>query len=75
MPTGVWPRASDARSPPGARTAGDIREATRRVLDEPRYADAARRVRDEIARMPAPAEVLPALEALAAAGPDGTPAR
>jgi UDP:flavonoid glycosyltransferase YjiC (YdhE family) len=57
--------ASDGRS------ADDVERATRAILDEPRWRAAAARVSDEIASMPAPAEVLPALERLAAAGPDG----
>jgi hypothetical protein len=38
------------------------------VLGDLAFATAARRLRDEIAAMPAPAEVLPELEALARRG-------
>lgn len=60
---------------PRARTAGDIAAATRAVLEDGRYRDAAARVREQINAMPSPADVLPRLEALAAAGRDGTLAR
>ncbi len=50
---------------PDARGAGDVREAAADVLGDPAYAAAAARIRDEIAAMPEPSAVLPALEALA----------
>lgn len=56
---------------PDGRAADDVERATRMLLEEPRWRAAAARVRDEIAAMPAPAAVLPALEALAAGGADG----
>ncbi|HEY3335713.1 MAG TPA: nucleotide disphospho-sugar-binding domain-containing protein [Candidatus Limnocylindrales bacterium] len=56
---------------PDERAAADIERATRALLGEPAWRGAAARARDEIAAMPAPAEVLPALEALAATGADG----
>jgi len=49
---------------PGERRAGDVLEAAAAVLGDPAYAAAAARVRDEIAAMPEPAEVLRQLEAL-----------
>ncbi len=57
---------------PAARTAGDIATATRAVLADRRYRDAAARVREQLEAMPSPAAVLPRLEGLAAAGRDGT---
>jgi UDP:flavonoid glycosyltransferase YjiC (YdhE family) len=57
--------------PPDAREPADVARATRTVLGDPAYREAARRVAGEIARMPDPASLLPRLEALAAAGPDG----
>lgn len=54
------------------RAAGDIAQAAEAVLRDPRYAQAARRVRAEIEAMPMPAAVLLRLEQLAAAGLDGT---
>ena len=55
-----------------ARTAADIAEATGAVLSEPRYRATARSVQAQLEAMPAPDAVLPLLERLAAAGPDGT---
>ena len=49
---------------PGERRAGDVLEAAAAVLGDPAYAAAAARVRDEIAAMPEPAEVLGQLEVL-----------
>ena len=53
---------------PGRRGPADVRLAARSVLEDDRYTTAARRLQAEIAAMPAPAEVLPGLEALAARG-------
>ena len=58
--------------PPGAQHADDVERAVRAVLSTPGYRDAAARVRAEIEAMPGPADVLPALERLAAAGPAAT---
>ena len=58
--------------PPGAHGPADVREAAGAVLGDERYAAAARRLQAEIAAMPAPAEVVPWLEALAR---QGTPPR
>ena len=57
---------------PASRTAGDIAAATSAVLTDRRHRDAAARVREQLEAMPMPAAVLPRLEALAAAGRDGT---
>ena len=57
--------------PPDARGSDEVARATRAVLEDPRYRAAAARVAAEIASMPEPAELLPRLEALAAAGTDG----
>jgi len=57
--------------PTGSRTGADIASATSAVLADPACRIAAARVREEIAEMPVPADVLPALEALAAAGSEG----
>lgn len=54
------------------RTPEAIRAALAQVLAEPRFREAALRVRDEIAAMPAPEALVPRLERLAAAGPNGT---
>lgn len=56
---------------PEDRSPDAIAAAVRAVLDDARYREGAARVRAEIAAMPAPADVVPALERLAAAGPDG----
>ena len=58
--------------PPGAQQADDVERAVDAVLSNPGYRDAAARVRAEIEGMPGPADVLPALERLAAAGPVAT---
>jgi UDP:flavonoid glycosyltransferase YjiC (YdhE family) len=50
--------------PPDARGAVEVRAAASVVLGEPGYRDAAGALRDEIARMPAPAAVVPFLESL-----------
>jgi UDP:flavonoid glycosyltransferase YjiC (YdhE family) len=55
---------------PSERTPAAIGAAVGAVLADPRYRDAAALVRDEIAAMPAPSHVLPALERLAAEGPE-----
>jgi UDP:flavonoid glycosyltransferase YjiC (YdhE family) len=52
----------------GERTPAGIRAAALDLLDEEAYRVAAAGVRDQIAAMPAPADVLPALERIAAAG-------
>jgi MGT family glycosyltransferase len=52
----------------GARGPAEVRAAARAILEDERYGAAARRLQAEIAAMPAPAELLPALEALAARG-------
>jgi UDP:flavonoid glycosyltransferase YjiC (YdhE family) len=57
--------------PPDARDPADVGRAVRTVLEDAAYREAARRVAAEIADMPHPASLLPRLEALAAAGPDG----
>jgi UDP:flavonoid glycosyltransferase YjiC (YdhE family) len=54
-----------------ARATGDVRTAAAEVLGDPAYAAAAARVRSEIAAMPVPAALVPDLERLANAGPDG----
>lgn len=48
-------------------TPADVRDAVRSVLDEPRYAAAARRLRDECAALPGPEHAVPLLERLAGA--------
>ncbi len=53
------------------RDPGTIRAAARAVLIDPRYRAAAGRVGAEIATMPHPWAILPALERLAASGLDG----
>ena len=53
------------------RTPEAIADAVSAVLEDEQYRAAAGRVRDEIGAMPPPVDVLPALERLAAAGPDG----
>lgn len=58
--------------PVGSRAPQAIRDAVVRLLGEPAWAENARRVQAQIAAMPAPAAVLPAIERLAAAGADGT---
>ena len=63
-------RKSAERGGPGGEPA-DVARATRTVLDEPAYREAARRVAAELAAMPDPASLVPRLEALAAAGADG----
>jgi MGT family glycosyltransferase len=45
-----------------------VREAVHALLDQPGYREQARRLAEEIGRMPAPAEVVPLLEALAQNG-------
>jgi hypothetical protein len=45
---------------------GQIAEAVRAVLSEPRYGAAARELRTAITRMPSPADLVPSLHALAA---------
>jgi UDP:flavonoid glycosyltransferase YjiC (YdhE family) len=50
---------------PDARSAADVRAAAAEVLGNPAYTAAAAGLRDEIAAMPAPAQVLPQLERLA----------
>jgi UDP:flavonoid glycosyltransferase YjiC (YdhE family) len=57
--------------PPDAREPADVARAAQTVLEDAAYRDAARRVAAEIADMPDPASLLPRLEALAAAAPDG----
>jgi MGT family glycosyltransferase len=57
--------------PPGSRQPQAVRDAVAAVLTEGRWSAAARRIQAEIAAMPAPVEVLPALEELAQAGPTG----
>jgi UDP:flavonoid glycosyltransferase YjiC (YdhE family) len=56
---------------PDACSPDAVAEATARVLADPGFREAARRARHEISAMPSPATVVPDLEALAAAGPDG----
>jgi UDP:flavonoid glycosyltransferase YjiC (YdhE family) len=57
--------------PPGSREPHAVRDAVAAVLAGSRWTGAARRVQAEIAAMPAPAVLLPALEELAEAGPAG----
>jgi UDP:flavonoid glycosyltransferase YjiC (YdhE family) len=57
--------------PPDARQPADLARATRTVLEDASYREAAGRVAAEIADMPDPASLLPRLEALAAAGAGG----
>lgn len=56
---------------PDARASGDVRAAAAEVLRDPAYAFAASRVRSEIAAMPPPEALVPDLERLVNAGPDG----
>jgi UDP:flavonoid glycosyltransferase YjiC (YdhE family) len=56
---------------PAACSPEAVAEATTRILADPGFRNAARRARHEISTMPSPASVVPQLEALAAAGPDG----
>jgi UDP:flavonoid glycosyltransferase YjiC (YdhE family) len=51
--------------------AGSVREAVRALLEDPGYRAQARRLAAEIAAMPAPADVVPTLEALAARPQNG----
>lgn len=51
---------------PVRATPGDIRDAVREVLTEPSFRQAAERLRDEMLRMPEPAEAVTALERLVA---------
>jgi UDP:flavonoid glycosyltransferase YjiC (YdhE family) len=51
-----------------AATADEVRTAVRAVLEDDVYRKAARRVREEIEAQPAPADLVPALEHLAATG-------
>ena len=53
---------------PGERDAARVREAAAEILGDGSIARAAARARDQIASMPTPIEVLPALETLAATG-------
>ena len=57
---------------PSERTPGNIAAAAHAVLTEGRHRDGAVRVRVQLEAMPPPSAVLPRLEALAAAGADGT---
>jgi UDP:flavonoid glycosyltransferase YjiC (YdhE family) len=50
--------------PPDARGADEVRAAAAAVIADRAYATAAGRLRDEIARMPPPADVVPFLESL-----------
>ena len=50
---------------PGMVTEESVAESFRRLLDEPSFAEAARRVAGDFAALPAPADVVPALESLA----------
>ncbi|MBW5425254.1 DUF1205 domain-containing protein [Streptomyces sp. BG9H] len=52
----------------GQDGAGRIADAVRRLLDEPEFGAGARRLGEEMARTPSPADVLPHLERLAARG-------
>lgn len=56
---------------PDKRQSGDVRAAAATVLGDRRYAEAAARIRDEIAAMPEPASVVPVLERLVAVGSTG----
>jgi MGT family glycosyltransferase len=60
-------RGAGRRLLPEEITPDAVAEAVRALLSEPRYRDAAAGVAAEIAAMPAPSEVVPALERLAAA--------
>jgi len=57
--------------PPTARDVDAVVGALGQVLNEPAYREAARGIAGEIAAMPEPAALVPALERLAAAGPEG----
>ena len=59
---GIHLRYQEIRDDPDA--AKIIRTAVERLLSEPRYRDAARRLRAEIERQPAPAEIVPTLTSL-----------
>ena len=50
----------------GTATADDVRRATARLLDEPAFAEHARRLRHEAVSRPSPSDVVPMLEKLAA---------
>ena len=52
-----------------------VRRHVHTLLEEPRYRDAARRVQDEIALMPAPAAAVPQLERLAESAGEVSPRR
>ena len=52
---------------PAAVTAAQVSEATTRVLEDPTYRAAARRIAAEIAATPLPASVVPWLASLAGA--------
>jgi UDP:flavonoid glycosyltransferase YjiC (YdhE family) len=60
---GIHLRYQEMRDDPDAKEI--IRNAVEQLLVEPRYSDAARRLREEIESQPAPAEVVPTLTALA----------
>jgi UDP:flavonoid glycosyltransferase YjiC (YdhE family) len=56
---------------PGTLDAGSVGAAARAVMADDAMSRVARELRDEIAAMPAPTELVPALEAVVAAGPAG----
>ncbi|MGY1712582.1 glycosyltransferase [Geodermatophilus sp. SYSU D00758] len=51
--------------PPHEVTADTVADRARTLLREPRYSERAHRVREDVDRMPSPAETVPALRALA----------
>ncbi len=56
---------------PSERSPEAVADAARRLLGASPFHVAARAVRDDLLQMPPPEQLLPRLEALAAAGPDG----
>ena len=48
--------------PPDARGADEVLAASSAILTDPAFATAAARLRDEIARMPPPSDLVPFLE-------------
>jgi glycosyltransferase (activator-dependent family) len=70
VPNGLWdtvPRALRLQELGVGLCGGEIAEMVRRVLDEPSFTRAARRLRTEVLATPAPSDIVPLLEKLAAA--------
>ncbi len=69
VPNGLWdtvPRARRLQDLGVGLYGGDVREMLVRVLGEPSFAHAAKRLRQEILATPAPREIVPVLERLTA---------